>query len=118
MVTFLSSPNDAPALISAVEWVRDLLTGTIGTSVAVLAIAWVGFALLQGRIPVWAGVRVVLGCFILFGAPVIAAAFLQMARPEPNVSFTAATRLTPPANTLPNHPPQFDPYAGASVPNY
>jgi type IV secretory pathway VirB2 component (pilin) len=118
MTAFSSSPDAAPALFSSVEWVRDLLTGSIGTSIAVLAIAWLGFALLQGRIPVRAGARVVLGCFILFGSPVIAAAFLQMAHPEPTEPTAMATQVAPPTILLPSHPPQFDPYAGASVPNH
>jgi len=118
MSSFPDSADSAPALAASVDWVRDLLTGSIGISIAVLAIAWVGFALLQGRIPLRDGARIVLGCFILFGAPIIATAFLQMARPEQPESHPSTILVVPPPVTTPTKPPQFDPYAGASVPNH
>ena len=118
MAMILRLSDGAPALFSSVDWVCELLTGTIGTSIAVLGVAWVGFALLQGRLPVRTGARIVLGCFILFGSPVIVAAFLQMARPEPGGPTAMSVQIAPPSVAVPSHPPQFDPYAGASVPNH
>ena len=118
MGTYVSAPSAAPTLVAAVDWVADLFTGTVGTSLAVLAIAWLGFALLQGRIPVRDGARIIMGCFILFGAPVIAAAFVQMARPEQSALSPVVVQAVPPPVVTPARPPVFDPYAGASVPNH
>jgi len=118
MASFFGSPDQASPLVASVDWVRDLLTGSVGISLAVLAIAWVGFALLQGRMPVRDGARIVLGCFILFGSPIIASAFLQMANPA-RVQLPAATaHVVPPPVPMPPTPAIFDPYAGASVPNH
>ena len=102
---------------SAVQWVVDLLVGPIGTSMAVIAMAWVGFSLLEGRLTVRRGATVVLGCFILFGAPAIARELLGLAGRDGG-QF-AAPDLPPSASPQPQPPlpPQPDPYAGASVPN-
>lgn len=59
-------------LIEAAKWVEALLLGQVGTVVAILAVAWTGALMLQGRLALLTGLRVVMGCFILFGAPVIA----------------------------------------------
>ncbi len=53
------------AIAAAVRWCLDLLTGRAATLVAVIAVAAVGFALLQGRIDTRHAARVVLGSFIL-----------------------------------------------------
>jgi type IV secretory pathway VirB2 component (pilin) len=103
--------------LGAVQWVVDLLVGPIGTSMAVIAVAWVGFSLLEGRLTVRRGAMVVLGCFILFGAPSIARELLDLAGrdsgriPAPDLAPAAPPQPPPPL------PPQPDPYAGASVPN-
>ena len=103
------------ALPTAAEWVQNLLTGRLGTAIAVLAIAWLGVAMLRGRLPVRQGLRVILGCFILFGAPIIAQGFLGAMRgPSQAVQVYSAPAPVPIA--LPAKPPQFDPYAGASLP--
>ena len=104
------------ALPMAAEWVQNLLIGRLGTAIAVLAIAWLGVAMLQGRLPVRQGLRVILGCFILFGAPIIARGFLGAMRgPSQAVQVYSAPSVTP--VDIPSKPPQFDPYAGASLPN-
>lgn len=102
------------ALAGAIGWINALLTGSLATSLAILAIAGVGFAMLGGSISVRQGGRVILGCFLLFGANFIAHGLMgiggKAASPENAlpVSPTVAPHR-PPA-------PQFDPYAGATVP--
>jgi type IV secretion system protein VirB2 len=54
--------------VSAVHWLEGTLLGTIATTVAVIAVASVGFLMLTGRINWRYGATVILGCFILFGA--------------------------------------------------
>jgi type IV secretion system protein VirB2 len=116
MLSFPSSMSAGSPIAESVEWVRDLLTGSVGTSVAALAIAWVGFSALQGRISWREGARVVLGCFILFGSPVIVAGLFGIGRESK--APEARTVIVPPTVAVPTKPPQFDPYAGASVPNH
>jgi type IV secretory pathway VirB2 component (pilin) len=113
---YAQAPNQGSALAASVEWVASVLTGTIGTSVAVLAMAGVGLAMLQGRLSVRDALRVVLGCFILFGAPAIAQSLLGMGQ---NRSAPVAIPTPPPAPAFappPTAKPRADPYAGASVP--
>lgn len=117
MASFSGSSDQNSSIVASVDWIRDLLTGTVGATLAVLAIAWVGFALLQGRMPVRDGVRIILGCFILFGSPIIAATFVKMAIPEVGKPPVASVYIAP-LVSVPAKPPIFDPYAGASVPNH
>ena len=60
------------AIASAAIWLQSTLLGTIATTVAVIAVASVGFLMLAGRIDVRRGAQVVLGCFVIFGASTIA----------------------------------------------
>ena len=67
---------DAPAaqvLPAASAWVTGTLFGDVAASLCVIAIAIVGIMLMIGRLTIRDGVRVVLACFVLLGAPVIAA---------------------------------------------
>jgi len=107
------------ALVTAVNWVERLLIGNLGTSIAILAIAGVGFAMLQGYLPVRNGVRVFIGCFILFGAPLIAQGFATALRGEQNFAPQPSAPMTniPTAQREPTKANPFDPYAGATVPH-
>ena len=110
------STGQSGALVTAVEWVAGLLTGSLGESIAVLAIAALGFALLQGRVPVRRAATVVLGCFILFGARTVAAGLMGLGGGSPGGALAPAA--APAIVAAPHIPPPspFDPYAGASVP--
>lgn len=109
--------TEGSTLAAAPGWVHDLLLGTSGVVVAVIAIAGIGFAMLQGRIAWRYSVRAVLGCFILFGAPLIAAGLLRMAESDSASSAKPIVALEP--ITIPSRPaPPADPYAGASLPTY
>jgi type IV secretory pathway VirB2 component (pilin) len=66
------SPPGGP-IVSALTWVRDTLLGQVATTVAVIAVAMVGFMMLTGRMNWRFGATVILGCFILFGAASIVA---------------------------------------------
>lgn len=113
----LSDPPPASAITSAASWVSDLLLGPLATVIAVIAIAWIGFAMLSGRVDIRRGLSVVFGCFLLFGAKGIAdglrSASISDAMP--------ATASVPPAPVFAKPPPTtnatngYDPYAGASV---
>ena len=58
-------------LLNAVTWIQDTLLGRVATTVAVIAVACVGFMMLTGRLNWRFGATVIVGCFILFGAATI-----------------------------------------------
>jgi hypothetical protein len=63
------------------------------------------------------GLLVIMGCFILFGAPIIAKGFMDLIRGNQQGAPSQLAAQSPPPIPLPTRPPQFDPYAGASVPH-
>ena len=69
----LADPQGSSVIVRAVQWLQGTLLGTIATTVAVIAVAAVGFLMLTGRINWRYGATVILGCFILFGAASIVA---------------------------------------------
>lgn len=109
------------SLEAAAQWVQHLLLGQVGTMIAVLAVAMAGLNMLWGRISAREGARILLGCFILFGAPAIAQGLMGAIEGNapaisttPYQPFTAplpmATTPLPSASINP-----FDPYTGAST---
>jgi len=107
------------ALVGAADWVRLLLTGSVSFVVATLAIATIGLLMLAGRLHMRRAGQIVLGCFILFSAPTIAAGLVSInddvraePAPETETETPAAMAYQP---TVPK-PEQKDPYAGAAVP--
>jgi hypothetical protein len=82
----------------------------------VLAVALFGMAMLNGRLLVKRGMRVVLGCFILLGAPALAASlvdFSGMAGTVPPDAPAFEADIATLREPLP--PANYDPYAGASL---
>lgn len=104
-------------LISALGWFQDLLLESVGSVLAVIAIAGLGFAMLQGRLSPRKGIKVVLGCFILFGAPALAKGLADLAHFSTTPSIRSIEMTPAPPATAPSPPaPNPDPYAGPSVP--
>jgi type IV secretory pathway VirB2 component (pilin) len=109
----LDHSANGSALVHASDWLAQTVTGSIGTTLAAVAIAWTGFAMLNGHLDMRRAGRVIIGCFILFGAPILAKGIMAAALG----SHERSTRSNPAAiNATPTAPPQFDPYAGASLP--
>ena len=93
------------------------LLGSVATGIAVLAIAFVGFGLLGERLNWRTGAVVVMGVFILFGAPMIAQKLMLLARDgEASASEQVAATPIPPSPQVPSNAPVYDPYARAAVP--
>ena len=69
----MQDPEGSGVIINAVDWLQGTLMGTVATTVAVIAVAVVGFMMLTGRVNWRHGAVVILGCFILFGAASIVA---------------------------------------------
>lgn len=117
MADALSTPAGSSTLVEATQWIQGTLLGTLATTVAVIAVAWIGFRMLSGRVDLQRGAIVILGCFIVFGAPVIAAGLIKLGEAG------KGSNIAPVASPVPPPPPQpkassapYDPYAGASVP--
>ena len=68
-----ADPAGSGPVLAAANWVKGTLLGNVATSVAVVAVALIGFMMLTGRMDWKKGGTVILGCFILFGAATIVA---------------------------------------------
>jgi type IV secretory pathway VirB2 component (pilin) len=120
----LADPAGSGAAAAAVEWIEGTLLGTAATSVAVVSVAALGLMMLSGRIDARRAATVILGCFILFGAPAIAAALHALAGggPAPDAPEPVYARPIYPPPPPPPPPPQPpprprnpDPQGGASL---
>lgn len=69
----MTDPAGSGVLVNAVNWLQGTLLGTVATTLAVIAVAAVGFMMLTGRVNWRHGAVVILGCFIVFGAASIVA---------------------------------------------
>ncbi len=70
------NPQGSGPIIAALAWLQGTLMGNVATAVAVMAVAAVGFMMLTGRLNWRMGATVIVGCFILFGAPAIVSGIL------------------------------------------
>src|SRR5688500_3801139 len=109
-----SSLFDAPpsaVLPAASDWVTGTLFGTVATALCVIAVAFIGLRLMMGHMAIRDGLRIVIGCFVLLGAPFIALGVLSVAgQPTAPVEVAVVTPVLPEVPT-----PPYDPYLGASV---
>jgi hypothetical protein len=96
------------------NWIQGVALGPIATTIGIIAVAAIGFALLTGRIDLRRGVAVVLGCFMIFGARGIAEALAVLAAGSGTVP--RRVEAPPPLTVLVAPSQPYDPYAGASVP--
>lgn len=74
------NPQGSEPILASVQWIQGTLLGNVATSVAVVAVAVVGFMMLTGRMNWRHGVTVIIGCFVLFGATAIVAGIQTAAR--------------------------------------
>lgn len=119
-ISLADSPAGASVLAAAISWLQDVLLGTVATSIAVIAVAAIGFGMLTGRVNIRQGATVILGCFILFGASTIVNGLRYAASGvggyDPPPVIVAGPPPAPPAAPPTGTPAPYDPYAGASVP--
>lgn len=116
-LSFDPSAQSGSALPAAAQWIESLLYGSLGTSVAVIAVGWFGFEMLTGRLSLRRGGTLVLGCFIFFGAPSIARELKYLSQASgPADAPIASQQIASPPAPKPKLPPPYDPYAGAAVP--
>jgi type IV secretory pathway VirB2 component (pilin) len=106
-----------PVLGTSSSWIEGVLGGTLATSLCVIAIAILGLLLLVGRLRVRRSTEVVLGCFLLLGAGLLAVQLQQLAGGIAGTEDGGGEQIiVPPAQPTQAPPPaNFDPYAGASL---
>lgn len=115
----LYEAGSKPALLAAMDWITGTLFGSAATALCIIAVALIGLMMLTGRLPLRQGLRTIVGCFVLLGAPVIAAGLMgsfDAASPREIVvpPLEPGSALAP-RKDLP--PATYDPYAGASLRN-
>lgn len=81
MAQMAGDPAGSGAVVGAMRWLQGTLLGTVATTLAVIAIAFVGMMMLTGRMNWRHGATVIVGCFILFGATSIVAGIQSAAQP-------------------------------------
>lgn len=117
ILSFATIQASNAAIPAAVDWAVGALLGSVATGVAVLAVAFLGFGMLFGHLDWRTGARVVLGIFILFGAPMIARELMALARDgEAAETGKVAAGALPQQPAVPKNAPAADPYAGAGLP--
>ena len=112
----ISGPASSSSIVAGVTWVEHALLGTAATAIAVICVAGLGFAFLAGRVPMRRAITVLIGCFILFGAPSIAAGLSALASREPPSALpeqgpAPQFPVVPQASSR-TAPDPFNPYSG------
>jgi len=115
-ISLADSPAGSSVFAAAISWLQDVLLGTVATSIAVIAVAAIGFGMLTGRVNIRHGATVILGCFILFGASTIVNGLRYAASGVGDYSPPPVIVAAPPPVQPTSAPAPYDPYAGASVP--
>ncbi len=105
---------ESRSILAAAAWVSHLLTGQTALILATVAIAVLGLTVMAGRLPIRRGIEVVIGIFLIFGAPIVAAGLSGTNPTEADVPPAASS--APSVNAAPPTAAVYDPYAGASVP--
>jgi type IV secretory pathway VirB2 component (pilin) len=108
------------AISAVLSWLEGTILGTVATTVAIIAIASVGFLMLAGRIDVRRAAQVIFGCFIMFGASTIAGGIigaLSGTGANPGLAQAPPPPQLPAPRAYPKGPATpYDPYAGAALP--
>ncbi|WP_256471486.1 TrbC/VirB2 family protein [Erythrobacter aurantius] len=99
---------------TSIDWVEALVLGEIATAMAIVAVATIGFMMLTGRVRMAGSFRVILGCFVLFGASSIAAALMgSVGESRQPVQAAFDREEMQPREELP--PSEHSPYSRASI---
>lgn len=108
--------STSPPLTTSLNAVAGSMLIDVVTPLCVMAVAFLGFAMLSGRFEARRGFRVVLGCFVLLGAPSLAAGLFSVAFSNQEVAVAQPVpQATQPSPRQELEPADNDPYAGASL---
>ena len=103
-------------MVESTRWIEGILLGEIAIGLCAIAVALIGALMLTGRLPLREGMRVVVGCFVLLGAPVIASGLMRGSSGQGEIPTSMppiASETAVPRGDMP--PANYDPYAGASL---
>ena len=114
--------GNVSSIAAASQWVAELLQGRLATAIATMAVAVVGYQMITGRLSARTALRVLLGCFVLFGSSAIASGLMGAVQgvgvsEQPRVVYQASpvSPAKPVAVPTPAAEPgngnPFDPYA-------
>lgn len=100
-------------LVSAVYWLLNLFINQLSQLLCTIAIAFVGFSMLSGRMNIKRGLSIIFGCFIIFSAREIADGLRMTATDgaAPSVTGIAPIPESPKTQQQPNNVNAFDPYS-------
>jgi type IV secretory pathway VirB2 component (pilin) len=101
------------AIQTAMDWITSAMAGSAATAIAVIAIALVGFAMLNGRVSPRRAMSVLLGCFLVFGARDLTVGFISAVWAD---SAQREMVIAPPPPPAPvKKPKPYNPYSKASM---
>lgn len=106
--------GDASMMQSAL-WIERVMLGDVALGLGVIAVAVIGAVMLGGRLPVREGMRIVLGLFVVLGAPIIAGGFAGGFSETEKVLFPQTGEAVGESVRTKLPPSSYDPYAGASL---
>ena len=101
----LVDPPSSSVIASSISWLQGTLLGTIAIVVAIIAVSWIGFMMLAGRVNVRYGLTVTAGCFVLFGASTIVAGIQASLAGGDGDALSYARESAPPMVAAPPAPP-------------
>lgn len=104
------------ALFRAVDWIASILTGSLALSIASIAVAWLGFVMLSGKLEIRRGLQTVFGCFLLFAAPQLAKSLFEISQNSAPRPMVIENNPTLPHSIIKSKSSRADPYAGAAMP--
>ncbi len=97
------------------RWIEGAILGEFALGLCVIAVAFIGARMLIGRLPLREGARIVVGCFVLLGAPVIARGLYDLGGISSPTLLSNLQTINP-ATPRPELPKAtYNPYAQASV---
>lgn len=85
----------------------------VATVLSVTGLAFLGIAMLNGRFPLRQSLGVVVGCFVLLGAPSLASNLMTVVNSSEARVIANLPPSPPPAPRQDLQPATEDPYAGA-----
>ncbi len=115
MAADLGTPMSPGALVTAANWLQQVVAGNAAMLLGVIAVAVLGLAMFNGQLPARRGLVVVAGCFLLFGSPSIGRALMGLSYDQAANVRPAQVEANALSHQIPNVPPQRDPYAGAGL---
>lgn len=102
-------------MVDSARWVEGVMIGEIAFGLCVIALALIGALMLTGRLPLRKGALIVIGCFVLSGAPVIATGMLELTA-SPLTAQLSIPQAGERSQLRPELPKaDYNPYAQASV---